>query len=98
MGSHPFYSEFAHLYKFYTRIAYSDPYRYYGRGGGPIHPKFFECKGTEERLAQCKIHNTTIVSTHSDDIGIYCGSGIYDTLLYFINNINVHSHPKMFMQ
>ena len=52
----------------------SRPYlTHYGRGGGPIHPKYFQCTGTEARLSQCKSYSETLPRTHSDDAGMSCG-------------------------
>ena len=69
--------------------AFYDWYNYYGRGGGPIHPKYFKCAGTDERLSQCESHNTTITLTHDDDIGIYCRPGMIPFFKTLNNSINI---------
>ena len=63
---------------------YLDPTAYiywrtqYGRGGGPIHSKYYRCNGyIENRLSQCISYNETGSRTHSNDVGISCRYGMY---------------------
>ena len=54
---------------------------HYGRGGGPIHQKHFQCAGTEQDLSQCDSFNDTTPRTHDEDVGIEC-YGMYIHHLY----------------
>ena len=58
--------------------AYSSTTTSFGRGGGPIHSKYFYCTGTEERLSQCESRNETVSRSHSSDVGMYCTLGMCD--------------------
>ena len=58
----------------------------YGRGGGPIHQKYFVCGGAEQDLSQCNSYNITTPQSHDYDVGIGC-SGMYMIIIIISCNV-----------
>ena len=48
---------------------------YYGEGSGAIHIQQVNCSGSERSITSCTYVDDTVLTSHTQDVGVECQQG-----------------------
>ena len=57
---------------------------YFGEANGTIHLNSIRCYGTEYNLTECETANDTGLISHSQEVGVMCQPGNYNTISFYM--------------